>query len=444
VAAVMVLCLAGPASGAPVENPEDLPVLKELDLKGVTLEQAFDRLRQAAGVDLVVHWPVLEAMEFERGMRVNLHLHDVRVDQALDLLLVRIGGRDVPLEWTLRDGRIVVTSTNDERSRLTRVFDLRGLIETMRRTSHEQDLPVTWLEAEDELLRFLTEHVDPDGWADAGGSSGNTRMLWGRLVVTHEKPEVMREVEALLARLQVILSQPSPKPPPAATRPAAEEVDPPSSPLWARKIPDLDLTDTTLKKALDRLREVTGLDVVVQWPVLEAAGVERKAAIDLRLRNVTAEWAFDAVLTSAGDGTVLLRAEEENGRVTVSTDEAFMPPPARFYDVRDLLSASEKLRKNGFPGPGGREGTRIPTEDELIRLITENVAPDSWRDAGGSHGSIRVLWGRLVVTQTRSGHRSLRKFLDELRREFIRPEEVAPPATSPSAPAPPAPRRAGG
>jgi hypothetical protein len=208
-------------------------------------------------------------------------------------------------------------------------------------------------------------------------------------------------------------------------------------------MPSIDLADVTLEQAFERIRSASGVRLVVDWATLEAAGISRSDPVSLRLTDVSAERATAEVLSLVGDGTVLLRAEDDDaGVIRVSTAEAFEPLPSRFYDIGDLLAAIRDLRNNGFPRPGGREGGRRPTEDELIRLIAENVEPDSWRDAGGSDGSIRLLWGRLVVTQTRTGHRALQKYLDALRAEFIGRRDSAGPAKSPSAPAPQAPRPA--
>src|SRR5439155_2391569 len=53
--------------------------------------------------------------------------------------------------------------------------------------------------------------------------------------------------------------------------------------------------------------------------------------------------------------------------------------------------------------------------EEITALITQTVAPDSWRDAGGTIGSVRELQGQLIVTQTPENQRLLQGLLEQLR-----------------------------
>jgi hypothetical protein len=62
-----------------------------------------------------------------------------------------------------------------------------------------------------------------------------------------------------------------------------------------------------------------------------------------------------------------------------------------------------------------QEQTTQEREDELTRLITETVAPESWRDAGGTEGSIRLLNGYMIVTQSGENHAQVATLLGQLR-----------------------------
>ena len=53
--------------------------------------------------------------------------------------------------------------------------------------------------------------------------------------------------------------------------------------------------------------------------------------------------------------------------------------------------------------------------DDIKKLITDTVAPDSWRDAGGTIGSIQELSGQLIVTQIADNHKKLQGVLEQLR-----------------------------
>jgi hypothetical protein len=125
----------------------------------------------------------------------------------------------------------------------------------------------------------------------------------------------------------------------------------------------------------------------------------------------------------------------------------------RVYDVRDLTMGLKQYpfrgamlparqTQNGIPpvevmvergrapttapsSPAAATDAREPSaqerEDELVRLLTETVAPESWRDAGGTTGSIRLLDpGRMVVTQTVENHTLLVQLLDQFRETRAR------------------------
>jgi type II secretory pathway component GspD/PulD (secretin) len=120
-------------------------------------------------------------------------------------------------------------------------------------------------------------------------------------------------------------------------------------------------------------------------------------------------------------------------------------PLTRVYDVRDLLvpfkqypfrGSMMSARLSGIPDPVVAEGVPQrglyaappqtqpaagPAANEreygLMQLITETVGPDSWRDAGGDVGAIRIgMNGQFIVTQTPDNHRALQQLLAELLR----------------------------
>lgn len=125
------------------------------------------------------------------------------------------------------------------------------------------------------------------------------------------------------------------------------------------------------------------------------------------------------------------------------------------YDIRDLLHASDKHANDsalipptkigqarpalisggeGAPGSGmggGPNPNANPSPnpklqpsldetskgDEILKLIVETVAPDTWRDNGGSIGSIRLISGLLVVSQTPANQKEIQSLLSQFREE---------------------------
>lgn len=441
------VALVSPSSGeaADVNDPRKLPVIADLDLSNATLAQSFDRIRDASGVNLVVRWPALKAAGVDPDKPVRMRLWDTRVGGALDIVLFKTLGADPKVVWQLRGNVIVVSTPEDLSDSYTRTFDVRDLVRAIHDASREQDNPLTWAESEWELIRVVTDAVDPGSWFDAGGSLGAIKMTRRRLVVT-QSLENTRKVGTLLDSLRDELNAP---PPARAERPQAPARNDGPRGVAAVLLKDvtlienLDLPNSTFEQAMGRISAVANVPVEVNWRALESAGFTRDTPVSVHLRQVPLGRALVEVLSAGGHGT-RFRATEVDGVVTVSTWEDVKPEPARFYDVRDLLDAVKGSAASGPKGAGGREQKTGDAEAEIIRLITENVEPESWREKGGSHGTIRCLWGRLIVVQTADAHQVLERFLATLRHEFMKDDPPAAPPKSPSAPSTPAPRPAGG
>jgi hypothetical protein len=106
--------------------------------------------------------------------------------------------------------------------------------------------------------------------------------------------------------------------------------------------------------------------------------------------------------------------------VLISTQMQSQRVFVRCYDVRDLLPPAEAPdpappgTRSGV-GLFGNQGPRA-VEEEVVYYILETVAPETWRDNGGSLGQIRYLNGRLVIAQTCRHHRKIESALAALRR----------------------------
>jgi hypothetical protein len=104
----------------------------------------------------------------------------------------------------------------------------------------------------------------------------------------------------------------------------------------------------------------------------------------------------------------------------------------RVYDVRDYLyraqdypqtpaaptsrpaiNATQKDLGEIMREQEAQSSPRQAQIDDLVRLITSSVYPDTWRDAGGSTGSITELGGRLYVTTTPEAHAQIEKIIAE-------------------------------
>jgi hypothetical protein len=183
-----------------------------------------------------------------------------------------------------------------------------------------------------------------------------------------------------------------------------------------RKLPEASFDGAGLSDVIDFLRDVSGANMVVEWGHLANAGVERNAPVTLRVRDVKFSKALDLILSSAAPGVPVGYSLDGN-IIRVSTREHLDGlTDVRAYDVRDILASEAQMT-------------------DLTKLITESVAPDTWRNAGGSIGVILPTRNKLVVTQTPMNHRQIRSVLQMLREDPREPARAADAASAAQAPA---------
>lgn len=162
------------------------------------------------------------------------------------------------------------------------------------------------------------------------------------------------------------------------------------------------------------IAQAAGVKMVVDWQEVEAAGVERGAAVTVNLRKVSAEKALRDMFQEVGEGRVVLGYTIEGGVVRISTREDL--ESERFqvvhvFDVRDFLTRGGK---RGLPAGEERAGDATVVR-ELMERIERGVSPESWEDKGGKAGAMRARDGRLVVKQTEEHMEAVGALLEQLR-----------------------------
>jgi len=219
-----------------------------------------------------------------------------------------------------------------------------------------------------------------------------------------------------------------------------------------RVVADVNFNQTPLADAAAALRQQTATNLVVKWRALEAAGIDAKAPVTLRLSKLPLRRVLELLCDDAGGRTVKLSARPRDGTIVLTTaDDNDAYSEMRLYDVRDLLAENRAFRTHlgpqanlcfggvGQPGAGGVGGGggggattqslfaggggagNAPDPDQqaidtLTRIITDFVAPDMWRDAGGTVGSIREFNGRLMISATPDMHDEIAALLEMIRK----------------------------
>lgn len=177
----------------------------------------------------------------------------------------------------------------------------------------------------------------------------------------------------------------------------------------------VDFKDMPLGEAVDYLREVSGLNMVVSARVTEKHPDLR---VTLKVRDLTVKSCLKLMI----QGRELTATWKDGAIVLLPSEDVQSNVEVRLYDVRAQL-----VKIQDFPGPrvelAAPAGTSarpivggdfqfdkeppIPPET-LVMLIKENTGDRTW-DNGSAH--IELANGRLVVSQTPAIHREIERLL---------------------------------
>lgn len=201
-----------------------------VELQDVPFDQAIEWLAESLGTNVVVLWKRIEAAGIERDTPVTVRARNIRVDQALWIILHEAASDAAPLAYRADEDMIIISTAEDlGEEMIVRVYDVQDLLATRLRrpfmhVGSERDLAVgsvpavaagavattpviqryfsgVELEGEDvggdvgrdddrtdpdehlrELVNVITTSVAPESW-DVNGGRGSVRGYRGRLVV---------------------------------------------------------------------------------------------------------------------------------------------------------------------------------------------------------------------------------------------------------------------
>lgn len=192
---------------------------------------------------------------------------------------------------------------------------------------------------------------------------------------------------------------------------AAASDDANSDDVLDRLIPDLNFDQVSLEDAFSQLAEATHANILVRWRDLSDAKIESSRRIRLHLWNVSLRTALRVILAEIDDSATpqIGFTVDNDGVLDVCASHSISDHGViRFYNIRDIVQSTLTV-----PPPDGP--TPQECVDSIIKLITDSVSPDSWRDAGGSIGAIKEINGVLVVTQSVQSQKEIEALLSGLR-----------------------------
>ena len=203
----------------------------------------------------------------------------------------------------------------------------------------------------------------------------------------------------------------------------------------------------TFGRAIDEIHKRTGVDIWVNWNVLEIESIDSEKIVDLNMSSVTAEKALQLLLRSVSADSEFnpVSYTISDNMVTISTETDLQTETLiRTYDIRDLLvqvpnftdAPSFDLGSAMNGGSGGSSGgsgdglfdDEDDDEDEedqlgrsdMIVMITDLIQNsvgkyEEWDANGGDISSLTELNGQLIVKSTPKNHADIMGLLRQLR-----------------------------
>jgi type II secretory pathway component GspD/PulD (secretin) len=206
----------------------------------------------------------------------------------------------------------------------------------------------------------------------------------------------------------------------------------------------VDFTETPMEKALDWVSKAGSVRMDIDWPSLEKIGVNKDTPVTANLSTIRLDHLLDLVVRKVSpDPTSAAAWEVQDGILRVASAETINRSTLMvIYDIKDLLivirdysdvpqfDLNSSLQAASSGGGGGGQSpfsggnqnnnqqtgpTQEELTDELVRLLTEQIDPDNWRENGGSVGFVSRYKGNLLITQTPKNHRAIGALLRRLR-----------------------------
>jgi len=163
------------------------------------------------------------------------------------------------------------------------------------------------------------------------------------------------------------------------------------------RIANLDLMDSSLKDAIQFLRDVSGANIHVNWRALERVGVDQ-ARLNLHMHDISLEKALNLILSDSSTDVHELAWGLDSGVIEISTADLLRNQTCiRIYDVRDLLNPRVQNQ-----------------EQQLMNIITECISPADWAQNGGK-SSLMFHNGELVINTSVENQQAIENLLEGLR-----------------------------
>lgn len=219
------------------ESPEDRRVLADLRTRRIPatfndarLEDVIAFFAQVTTLNVDVDWESLADIGISRDDLVSLSLQPLPAETVLDRVLRKVSPDLFSrANWAVEDGVLVIASDDAlRRNKFVVIYDVRDLLFTVndfvdipnlglgqitqgQGGSQQTDFEETDREGltEQEILERIVDiiqrNIDPTGWAEAGGDTGDVAELNGNLIITNTARN-HRDIAGLLSQLREVRS----------------------------------------------------------------------------------------------------------------------------------------------------------------------------------------------------------------------------------------------
>jgi hypothetical protein len=196
-------------------------------------------------------------------------------------------------------------------------------------------------------------------------------------------------------------------------QPPYQRAIPPLDPAWDARIPEMRFQAEPAAAVFERVAKQTGLQFDINWDALESVGIRQTDPVTSRFRDVPAKKVIRILLNDLARKRAVLVALPRENRVFISTKED--------ADLRSIRTATHNIR--GFIRPEiddagfDRRAERQQDISQLIALVKQNVGMGTWKDDGGTIGTISESNGMLTVTTTADVQDKIDELLSTLRKQ---------------------------
>jgi len=178
-----------------------------------------------------------------------------------------------------------------------------------------------------------------------------------------------------------------------------------------RQRTSIKLDTLTAEQAIQKLQETHPLNLVIDWDGLKDKGLSRTQVLSGELTNVTIFEAITVVLQEAGCFDIPPVTPDGNLMRIIAQPKT----ETRVYVVSKILDRLQ--HELAPPSTAPSSGVPVTAADRLVQAINSHVEPETWRDNGGTIGSITTLGFRLVITQTPAALEKIESLLKQLEKD---------------------------